>query len=577
MQFDDVRLVVWDLDETFWRGTLTEGGIEEYIKSHHDLIVRLAQRGILSSICSKNDHGSVKQILSEREIWEYFVFPSVDWTQKGPRLQKIIDLVKLRPQTVLFIDDNPSNRAEALSFVPELRVAGPEAIAELIAAADDLGKHDGELSRLKQYKMLENRYSDELSLGDDNLAFLRNSDIQVHFEYDVVPHMERIIELINRTNQLNFTKRRLSEASEEAMADILSKLNSQWYQAMLIRVADKYGDYGYVGFVLRSIADASGPGTIEHFCFSCRTLGMEVERWVYNKIGRPQITIAGPVVTDLLEEKEIDWINLASELTARSAAIPSTPEVRLVGSCEIDALSQYFAPWAQRCVMKTSEVRVPLWARKDVTSHLLLPPALWRDAAWTSFIEACGLRRSDFDFGLFDPAEKGTVFIYSPWGDIGLGRYRHKATGVDFAIHFYSFPAKIDELTDLQFDHFAQIAQFSDEQRAVVRRAIAALREDAEFSGWPTPEVWERDLRDLLSRFPEGATVVLLAIPETPESESLALPYNEILNRVARVHSAHVFDISDYVANPAERLNWNHYQRIVYYRLAKAIMDTVQA
>ena len=30
---EKVRLVIWDLDETFWRGTLTEGGIE-YVQAH---------------------------------------------------------------------------------------------------------------------------------------------------------------------------------------------------------------------------------------------------------------------------------------------------------------------------------------------------------------------------------------------------------------------------------------------------------------------------------------------------------------------------------------------------------------
>src|SRR5271157_5831628 len=83
LKFEAIRLVVWDLDETFWRGTLTEGGIEEYLEDCHNLVIRLAERGILSSICSKNDHESVKQILLERKLWDYFVFPSIDWAPKG--------------------------------------------------------------------------------------------------------------------------------------------------------------------------------------------------------------------------------------------------------------------------------------------------------------------------------------------------------------------------------------------------------------------------------------------------------------------------------------------------------------
>ena len=58
---EPVRLVIWDLDETFWQGTLTEGGIQ-YDRTIHDIVVELARR-IVSSICSKNDFAAVKAIL----------------------------------------------------------------------------------------------------------------------------------------------------------------------------------------------------------------------------------------------------------------------------------------------------------------------------------------------------------------------------------------------------------------------------------------------------------------------------------------------------------------------------------
>jgi len=53
-----VRLVIWDLDQTFWHGTLTEGGVR--LRSDAEVIVHtLAARGIMSSICSKNDVADV--------------------------------------------------------------------------------------------------------------------------------------------------------------------------------------------------------------------------------------------------------------------------------------------------------------------------------------------------------------------------------------------------------------------------------------------------------------------------------------------------------------------------------------
>ncbi len=108
-----VRLVIWDLDETFWKGTLTEGGIQEYVRAHHDIVIELARRGIISSICSKNDEAAILPILRDHGILDYFVFPSISWEPKGHRLASLIETAQLRPATVMFIDDNPNNRAEA--------------------------------------------------------------------------------------------------------------------------------------------------------------------------------------------------------------------------------------------------------------------------------------------------------------------------------------------------------------------------------------------------------------------------------------------------------------------------------
>lgn len=62
---EPIRLVIWDLDETFWRGTLTEGGISEYVREHHDTVIELARRGI-TSICSKNDHSTEREATPRR-------------------------------------------------------------------------------------------------------------------------------------------------------------------------------------------------------------------------------------------------------------------------------------------------------------------------------------------------------------------------------------------------------------------------------------------------------------------------------------------------------------------------------
>ena len=50
---EKIKVVIWDLDETFWEGTLSEGEVV-YSQRNHDVVIKLASRGIVSSICSKN-------------------------------------------------------------------------------------------------------------------------------------------------------------------------------------------------------------------------------------------------------------------------------------------------------------------------------------------------------------------------------------------------------------------------------------------------------------------------------------------------------------------------------------------
>ena len=73
---EPVRLVIWDLDETFWRGTFSEGGIE-FIERHNELVRELARRGIMSTIVSKNDYHAIRSVLQEEGSLGLFYFPRV--------------------------------------------------------------------------------------------------------------------------------------------------------------------------------------------------------------------------------------------------------------------------------------------------------------------------------------------------------------------------------------------------------------------------------------------------------------------------------------------------------------------
>src|SRR5439155_20886361 len=49
-----LKLVIWDLDDTFWRGTLTEGGITAR-EDTREAVMALSRHGVMRSISSNTD------------------------------------------------------------------------------------------------------------------------------------------------------------------------------------------------------------------------------------------------------------------------------------------------------------------------------------------------------------------------------------------------------------------------------------------------------------------------------------------------------------------------------------------
>ena len=332
---EKIKLVIWDMDETFWHGTLSEEGITK-IESNISLVKTLASRGIISSISSKNDYEDVKNKLIEFDLWEYFVFPKINWNPKGQSIKQTIEDMGLRAVNCLFIDDNPTNLEEVLYFCPEIntldaRNVGPESLSLLLLENSSLlGKDDSNLSRLAQYKVLEEKVSERNSENyQSNEEFLRSSEVEIIINYDFMDDIDRVFELIERTNQLNYTKKRLLTDSDRN--NFLNKLNQFSYSGATISCKDKFGNYGIVGFYL--LKTNFKEKRLEHFVFSCRTMNMGIENFVYNYLGRPSLDIKEPVAYEL-NDNNIDWIKIVSDFSSSKEKIIDKVNL-FVGDCQL--------------------------------------------------------------------------------------------------------------------------------------------------------------------------------------------------------------------------------------------------
>ncbi|WUR12343.1 hypothetical protein E7V67_021965 [[Empedobacter] haloabium] len=361
-----IKLVVWDLDETFWRGILTEGGIV-YQQAHHDLVIELARRGVVSAICSNNDEAPVRAYLEERGLWDYFVFPQVSWARKGGMVRRLIDNAQLRSANVLFIDDKPSNLDEVAQACPGIMTALPDRIDALIARVGELPVSDPAMTRLQQYKILEQKAAARqqvLDLGASGDDFLRQSAIRVRFLTGAQAPVDRIVEMIERTNQLNFTRMQPPRA---AIVDMLR--HADW-EAGCIEVADRYGDYGIVGFY--AVQKAGGRRLLRHYLFSCRILNMDVEAWLYHHLGRPEL---GDIATNGFERpRAIDWITVErapSGASGAGTACKRKPSLAARASYQLFLLTQRL-PALRYCSLWTSAMAARLLPYRPVASAPML-------------------------------------------------------------------------------------------------------------------------------------------------------------------------------------------------------------
>ncbi|MGH2341445.1 HAD-IIIC family phosphatase [Segnochrobactraceae bacterium EtOH-i3] len=558
-----VRLVVWDLDETFWKGTLTEGGYTLDPQSI-EIVKTLAARGIMSSICSKNDHDRVKQILSDAGVWDYFIFPSINWDPKGVRLKRLIEDVQLRAPTVLFIDDNPMNLNEALHFVPGLQVADETIIPGLLDNPLLQGKDDRALSRLAQYKLLEEKKKDEVVAGD-NEEFLRLSDIRVSIS-NPAEAIDRAVELINRTNQLNFTKKRLSENQIEAREELLTLLEQDGVQSGLVHVVDKYGDYGDVGiYVLDTKRDEP---ELVHFCFSCRTLNMGVETWVYRHLGSPRLDTVGEVLGDVVADtRDISWVRLddspaASEEVA--APVGSRPYHRVIfrGGCEQKSFSHFFTNVADEVIGEFNELRFGLPIRLDHSNFLRYAA----ESVSTEAVDALtqvGFADRDVHSVLFEETEGSNLAVLSFWTDARFSLFRHRSTGA-------AAPVLLPE----------EDAENSSDPDVLRIRDLVAR--DYEQIGLISEEDFKLNLRVGLSRIPRNTQIAILLARPVFEVDGQAKPLPSVIRLntwiedvVVEFPHVRIYRIEDYVTSASDVMTATHFKKYVYHRLFKDFIADV--
>jgi FkbH-like protein len=284
------KLIILDLDDTLWGGIVGDAGWENLVLGgHHHLgeayadlqhaLKSIRNRGILLAIVSKNEESvALEAIRKHPEMVlkpEDFAGWRINWHDK---VQNIIDLLtelNLGPQAAVFIDDNPVERARVKDRLPEVLVPDwpqdplfyPAALLSLRCfELPSLSRED--LVRTPMY-LSENKRRELKKAAGSIEEWLTRLAIRVEVEALQPANLQRAAQLLNKTNQMNLSTRRMSET------ELMDWAEQKHHRLWTLRVSDKFGDAGLTGIV--SLKICGRRAQIVDFILSCRVLGRNIE------------------------------------------------------------------------------------------------------------------------------------------------------------------------------------------------------------------------------------------------------------------------------------------------------------
>ena len=265
-----VKCVIWDLDNTLWDGILIEDGPSKLrLKPGiREVIEELDRRGILQSVASKNNPTDAMDVLKSLNLAEYFLFPQISWNPKSESVASIIQQINLGAESILFVDDSPFELEQVRAVLPEVRVLNAEEYKNLLSRPEfDVPVTKESTSRRKLYQVENARQEIKQSFGEDYKAFLKHCDIRMTLSAMTDQSLQRVHELTQRTNQMNFSGKKYDRSR---LAEILQSPDLDTY---VIQCEDRFGSYGVVGF---AVVDKREP-RLTDLMFSCRIQAKRVE------------------------------------------------------------------------------------------------------------------------------------------------------------------------------------------------------------------------------------------------------------------------------------------------------------
>ena len=182
----------------------------------------------------------------------------------------------------VFVDDMPIERDLVRKIIPEVTVVELDNnpcnyINNIMSQSNfySLSLTEEDQVRVGSYSGERERNLQKQSLSSDD--FLNSLDLKLTIRHPKNSEFERVLQLLEKTNQFNLTTKRYDfSALEKFRKDNTSLL---W----VVRLTDRYGEYGIVGVAI-TIDQENNTREIDTLLFSCRALGRQVEEAFLSEI-----------------------------------------------------------------------------------------------------------------------------------------------------------------------------------------------------------------------------------------------------------------------------------------------------
>jgi FkbH-like protein len=290
------KCLVLDLDNTLWGGIVGDDGVQNLIlgRDHpvgeafldfQRYVKDLQQRGVILAICSKNDIENAKEGFSHPDgilkVEDFSAFKA-NWNPKPGNLREIAAQLNIGLDSLVFVDDNPAERALVADQLPD--VAVPDVGSDVSRFAEIL-EHEryfevdrvvqDDLKRSAYYSTNAQRSTYQAGFSDYG-EFLASLEMTAEIAPFSAVYLDRITQLINKTNQFNLTTKRYTSAEVENIS------RDPGFVTLYGRLADRFGDNGLVSVLIgRASSDTL---EVELWLMSCRVLNRELELAMFDAL-----------------------------------------------------------------------------------------------------------------------------------------------------------------------------------------------------------------------------------------------------------------------------------------------------